>query len=124
MTRSVPNPNLVELESEIKRTLRLTKTSRRRLFDTIFVENYSGVAADHSSYNSPISVSSLEVDSCSNFDFDFVISILFSNHFTFPVDMTNQYDRTLKELATPNVNYQALTIQYPDLDADCPSSMA
>lgn len=30
----------------------------------------------------------------------------------------NMLNRTLKELAAPDVNYQPLCIQYPDLDAD------
>ena len=40
MTRSYLNPNLVELDLELKRTLRLIKNTRKRLLDTsLSVEN-------------------------------------------------------------------------------------
>ena len=90
MTRSNLNLELVALE----RTLRLIRTSRRRLFDI-------GCVEDNSVHNSPnyVSVSIFE----------------FANNSVFVENMAN---RTLKELAALDVNYQALAIQYPDLDAD------
>ena len=40
MTRSYLNPNLVELDLELERTLRLIKDTRKRLLDTsLSVEN-------------------------------------------------------------------------------------
>ena len=88
--------NLVEFDPEIERTLRLIRIARRRLFDTSFVEDSS---TDNSTLNSPISVSNPN----------------FSNNFVFAENIGS---RTLKELAAADVNYQALAIQYPDLDAD------
>ena len=91
MTRFDPNPNLVEFDPEIERTLRQIRKSRRRLFDTSF--------ADNSIFHSLVPDSSLD----------------FANNFVFADKMAN---RTLTELAAPNMNYQALAIQYLELEAD------
>ena len=91
MTRSDPNPNLVEFDPEIERTLRQIRRSRRRLFDTSFANN--------SVYDSPVPNTSPN----------------FTNNFVFADNMAN---RTLKELAAPDVNYQPLAIQYLELEAD------
>ena len=103
MTRSDLNPNLATFNPEIERTLRLIRTARRRLFDTSFVE-------DNSTDNSSVFVSS-SVFECAS-----VHSIHVSKNSDFAENMANTHDRTLKELAAPDVNYQALAIQYPDLD--------
>ena len=104
MTRSKLNPDLVEFDPKIERTLRLIRTTRRRLFDPSFVKDSLGVLADHCTYNSPTYVSNPKVDSSSNSEFDFVASTLVSNNSAFPENMANTHDRTLKELVAPDVN--------------------
>ena len=115
MTRSELNPNLDAFDPEIERTLRLIITVRRGCLTLVCVEDSS---ANNYAYNSPISISSHKVDLSSNSAFDFVVSTPNSSNFVLPENMANTYDRTLRELAAPKMNYQALAIQYPDLDAD------
>ena len=74
MTRSDPNPNLVEFDPELERTLRQIRKAKRRLFETSFANNSS-------------------VDSFPE---------LATNDSDFAGSMAN---RTLKELAAPDVNY-------------------
>ena len=102
---------MTEFDPEIERTLRLIRTAKRRLFDTSFVEDSIGVSADHSTYNSLVSVSRSSSSSISELD-----SV--SNDSALPENIANTHDKILKELLAPNVNYQALAIQYLDLDAD------
>ena len=46
MTRSDPNPNFVDIDPELERTLRLIRNARRRLFDPSFgVEDSSDIAS-------------------------------------------------------------------------------
>ena len=87
---------MVAFDPEIERTLRLIRTAKRRLFNTSFVEDSS---ANNSALNSPVSFSNTNC----------------ANNYVFVENMAN---RTLKELAAPDVNYQALAIQYPNLDVD------
>ena len=56
MTRLEPHLNLATFNPEIKRTLRLIRIVKRRLFDTSFVEDSF---ANISSLNSPVPISSL-----------------------------------------------------------------
>ena len=93
MTRSDLNPNLAAFDPEIEMTLRLIRTIRTRLFDTSFV-------GDNSAYNSLVSIS----------EFDYVHSIPANNNSVSIENMANPQNKTLKELAAPDVNYQALAI--------------
>jgi len=43
---------------------------------------------------------------------------LHTEHFEHTENIANTDNRTLKELSAPNVNYQPLCIEYPELDAD------
>ena len=93
MTRSNPG-ELHAFDPEIERTISLIRTSRRRSLDASFVR-------DNLASSSHIPVS------------EFV-----ANNSDFVENMANPQNRTLKELAAPDVNYQSLAIQYPQLDAD------
>ena len=89
MTRSQSEYNILKFDPEIERTLRVLRKTKRTLSNlNLCVENFST-----SSYS------------------------VISDHTTVSVNMANP-DRTLKELAAPDVAYQPLCIQYPDLDVD------
>ena len=77
MTRSNPNPNLVEFDPEIERTLIQIRKFRRRLFETSFADNFV--------FDSRVPDASLN----------------FADNFVFVDTMAN---RTLKELTAPDVN--------------------
>ena len=115
MTRSDPNPNLVDIDSELEMTLRLIRNAKRRLFDPSFgVEDSSAITSgsiDDSAY--PILNYVVSVSSSSDFD------SISSSSLVNSVYSDNMEDhRILKELASPDINYQPLCIQYPNLDAD------
>ena len=50
-------------------------------------------------------------------DIDFASVHFDSDNSDHTTTMANNQERTLKELAAPDVNYQSLCIQYPDVDA-------
>jgi len=102
MTRSNPGP-LHPFNSEIDRTFhRCDRIHRRSSIHT------------HSSFfiNSLHSASQLDLsDSISDFSDTSHSESVHSDINT----MANNNNRTFKELATPNVNYQTLCIQYPEV---------
>ena len=88
MTRS-SNTHILDIDPEIERTLHALNRARRIL------ERSSSV-----------------------FQPDVEIEVEAEHLDTITPMADNVQNRTLKELAAPDVNYQSLCIQYPDLDAD------
>ena len=108
ITRSNPNPYLVELDLELERTLRLIRNTRRMLFDTsLGVENL-GVGTSNPVSNlvhlvfNPIGSSS--------FDFDSISSGILIDYENSNRSINMEDNRTLKELASPDINYQPLCV--------------
>ena len=104
MTRSLPDPNLVPLDPEIERTLRQLRQTRRRLFDPSERSEDSlfpfGSTFDQNTvYNSNFASERSDISASVS-------------------DTMAEQDRTLKELAAPDMAYQPLGIHYPELDAD------
>ena len=108
MTRIDPNPNLVDIDPEIERTLRLIRNARRRIFNTSFGVEDSSVVASSSVSNSAHPIFTPTGSSSSNFDSISASCLVDSVHLDYSVNMND--NRTLKELAIPNINYQPLCI--------------
>ncbi|KAI4305150.1 hypothetical protein L6164_028535 [Bauhinia variegata] len=106
MTRSSFVPNLFALDPEIEQTFRL----RRRHC--------------HSIDSIPVTVGSNSLGGSTYIDLSLpAVNIPIDNFVDFPVNKNlnmdaNRAERTLKELAAPDVTYQPLCIQYPALNAD------
>ncbi|KAI9086577.1 hypothetical protein K1719_031438 [Acacia pycnantha] len=114
-TRSTTNPeDLLPFDPEIERTI-LTARRVVRLSHRINTELESD--CDHSDCVHSVDLSDCVSDSIS--DSLVVFTDSSSNFANSDIMAEEQADRpTLKELAAPDVNYQPLCLQYPDLDAN------